>query len=253
MRLLPLTVFLLITSMQAQFFNTESEINPWVFNKLGSASVENGEINIVFTVYECWSSVKFNLTIINLKDECILRERNWGYFNAEIYTKDGVYLGKVRSEDDDKTLFFLAKKGTHVRHWLWDYTVINDEGSKRLEAGSYKIRGVFVGLDYTIKTDAFEVYFEYRSQLPPAKMYVNKYGGALMYASLGVLVSGFIQQIYISLFYGESENLPSKRRMITILWMLVIMFSTLLLALSSEFGYEVIRIFIDVVRALEVY
>ena len=217
--------------------------NPSNLKKIGLATVENDEIRVIFTVYEYMaSSIRFNLTIINLKDEFILRDHVWGYFNAEIYSMDDVYIGKVREEDDEHMLFFLAKNGIHVRHWSWDYTILGEGGSTRLGKGSYKMRGVFIGPDYTLKTDVFEVYLVYRP--PPVQRKGNPYGSALMSASFGVLASGLVQQIYISLFYPEPVNWPSKKRMITVLWMFAVIFSTILLALSSEYGYEVIRIIV---------
>jgi len=240
MRVLPFAILFLILNIWS------SSMPALVFNKQGSSSVENAEIKIIFTVYENQANtVRLNLTIINLGDDFILKDHTWGYFNAEVFSIDDVYLGKVRDEDDEKMLFFLAKNGTHVRHWIWNYTVKNEVDFTTLDEGRYKIRGVFAGPDYTLKTDVFEVYLKYIPQLPAAKRYVNQYGNALLSASFGVLVSGFIQHVFISLFYPEPVNWPSKKRMITILWMLVIIFSTLLLAFSSEFGYDIIRIIIE--------
>lgn len=236
MRVFPLIMLLLLIP---------SSLVPFGLKNQGSSSVENDEIRVIFTVYEYYShTIRFNLTIINLRDEFYLVNHTWGYFNAEIFSTDDEYLGKVRDENEEKMLFFLAPNGTHVRHWIWDQNVKNEMGFTKLKKGNYKIRGVFKRPEYTLKTDVFEVYLGYTRDrtLSPVGKYVTQYDAALQYASIGVLASGFIQQIYISLFYSEPANWPSKRRMVTILWMLTIIFSILLLTFSSEAGYYLIKI-----------
>lgn len=235
MRVLPLIMlFLLIPS----------SLVPFGLKNQGSSSVENDEIKVIFTVYVYYShTIRFNLTIINLRDDFYLVNHTWGYFNAEIFSTDDKYLGKVRDENDEKMLFFLAPNGTHVRHWIWDHKVKNETGFTKIKKGNYKIRGVFTGPEYTLKTDVFKVYLGSVRTSDRTPSPVQSYGAALQSASFGVLVSGFIQQIYISLFYSEPVNWPSKRRMVTILWMLTIIFSILLLAFSTKAGYYLIKAF----------
>lgn len=225
-----------------------SMVGPYEFEP-DRAMVTDGNRLVVFSVYNSnYGYVRFNLTVVNLGDELEFLDLDWGYFDAEVYDMDGVFLGYAREEDAEDYLLFFAPGGRHVRTWMWDKSVTLDGVRTRLEPGGYQVVGVYRGVE-TVKTEMFEFHFsdsfrsrkEYisdevlaaREKRKDAMFRIEK---GFLWASYGVLVMGFFEDrlvVWLRGWTGWGLDWGGNR---TVLWMATVVLSILMLGLTGASG-----------------